>query len=83
MATRLTMARRFLLHVRATYPDTEIPPLHLVASARRPTPYLFTEAEVTRLIEASLRAGGAPRLIAAIHVDDADCSAGQHGTARR
>jgi integrase/recombinase XerD len=56
-ATRLSMARRFLLHVRATYPDTEIPPLHLVATARRPTPYLFTEAEVTRLIEASRQVG--------------------------
>jgi integrase len=56
-ATRLTMARRFLLHLRASYPDTEIPACNLVASAHRPTPYLFTEAEVTRLIEASRQVG--------------------------
>ncbi len=55
-ATRLIMARRFLLHLRASYPDTEIPAFNLVASARRPTPYLFTEAEVTRLVEASSQA---------------------------
>jgi integrase len=54
-ATRLIMARRFLLHLRASYPDTEIPACNLVASARRPTPYLFTDAEVARVIEASRR----------------------------
>lgn len=57
MSTRLTMARRFLLHLRASYPDTEIPASNLVAGARRSTPYLFTEAEITRLIEASRQTG--------------------------
>lgn len=56
-ATRLTMARRFLLHLRASYPDTEIPAHNLVATARRRTPYLFTEAEVARLMEASSQIG--------------------------
>ncbi len=56
-ATRLTMARRFLLHLRGSYPDTEIPGINLLATARRPTPYLFSEAEVTALIEASRKIG--------------------------
>jgi hypothetical protein len=70
-----TMARRFLLHLRATYPDTEIPALNLVVTARRPMPYLFTEAEVTRLIEASRQLGPRDSLRAA-HVGDTDCAAG-------
>ncbi len=56
-ATRLTMARRFLLHLRGSYPDTGIPGINLLATARRPTPYLFSEAEVTALIEASRKTG--------------------------
>lgn len=52
-ATRLIMARRFLLHLRASYPETEIPPYGLVATARRPTPYLFTDADIERLLIAA------------------------------
>jgi hypothetical protein len=39
-ASRLVMARRFLLHLRVSYPDTEIPAHGLVAAARRPAPFL-------------------------------------------
>ena len=41
-AQRLSMARGFLTYLRATIPDTEVPDSALVASFRRPKPYLFT-----------------------------------------
>jgi integrase/recombinase XerD len=56
-ASRLTMARRFLLHLRASYPDTEIPGLGLVSTARRPTPFLFTDDQIGRLAAAARNAG--------------------------
>lgn len=47
-ATRLTMA-----HLRLSYPDTEIPGGH-----RSPADtFLFTDAEVTSLVEVSRQAG--------------------------
>jgi hypothetical protein len=35
-AARLSMARKFLLHLRATVPETEIPDRGLITYARRP-----------------------------------------------
>ncbi len=55
-ATRLTIARRFLLHLRASHPDTEVPDHGLVATARRSIPYLFTDAEIERLMAAAQQA---------------------------
>ena len=55
-ATRLTMARRFLSHLRATHPDTEVPEYGLVATARRPTPFLFNDADIERLLAAAQQA---------------------------
>jgi integrase/recombinase XerD len=52
-AQRLSMARRFLTYLRATLPETEIPPSGLVASFRRPQPYLFTPPQITALIRAA------------------------------
>jgi integrase len=52
-AQRLSMARRFLAYLRATLPETEIPPSRLVASFRRPQPYLFTPPQITALIRAA------------------------------
>ena len=52
-AQRLSMARRFLAYLRATLPETEIPPSGLVASFRRPPPYLFTPPQITALIRAA------------------------------
>jgi integrase len=52
-AQRLSMARRFLTYLRATLPETEIPPSGLVASFRRPQPYLFTPSQITALIRAA------------------------------
>jgi len=59
-AARLTMARRVLLHLRASYPDTEIPAHGLLSAARRRTPYLFTDADIERLLEAAEQTG--PRI---------------------
>jgi len=51
------MARRFLLHLRASYPSTEIPAHGLVASARRPTPFLFTDDQIEGLVAAARKSG--------------------------
>jgi integrase/recombinase XerD len=56
-ASRLVMARRFLLHLRASYPETEIPAHGLVAAARRPTPFLFTDNQIEQLVAAARTSG--------------------------
>ena len=52
-AQRLSMARGFLTYLRASMPDTEVPDSGLVASFRRPTPYLCTPQQITALIQAA------------------------------
>jgi integrase/recombinase XerD len=52
-AQRLSMARGFLAYLRATLPETEVPHSGLVASVRRPQPYLFTPPQITALIRAA------------------------------
>jgi integrase len=44
------MARGFLTYLRATIPETEVPDHALVASFRRPRPYLFTPDQISALI---------------------------------
>lgn len=61
-AARLSMARKFLLHLRATVPATEIPDRGLITYARRPRPYIFSEEEVERLIASALTCGPADSL---------------------
>lgn len=56
-AARLIMTRRFLLHLRASYPDTEVPTHGLLGTTRRRIPYLFTESDINRLLEAASQAG--------------------------
>ena len=56
-AQRLSMARRFLAYLRATLPETEVPPSGLVASFRRPQPYLLTPERITALIRAAYAMG--------------------------
>jgi integrase/recombinase XerD len=56
-ATRLTMARGFLSHLRASEPSTEVPAFGLVASARRPQPYLLTRAQITELLDGAAHLG--------------------------
>jgi integrase/recombinase XerD len=55
-ATRLTIARRFLLHLRASDADTEVPDHGLVATSRRPTPFLFSDSHIERLLAAAQQA---------------------------
>ena len=52
-ARRLSMARRFLLYLQATVPDTAVPGTGLLPSPRRPQPYLFTPPQLTALCEAA------------------------------
>jgi len=47
------MARGFLAYLRAILPETEVPPSGLVASFRRPQPYLLTPQQITALIRAA------------------------------
>jgi len=51
------MARGFLTFLRATIPDTEVPDSALVASFRRPTPYLFTPDQIQTLMQDARQAG--------------------------
>jgi integrase len=51
-AARLSMVRKFLSHLRATIPETEVPDYGLVASARRSKPYLFSPEQIDRIIAA-------------------------------
>lgn len=56
-ATRLTIARGFLTHLKASLPDTEIPPSSLLAAPRRPHPYLFSFTDLRRLLAEAVRLG--------------------------
>lgn len=53
-AARLSQVRGFLAFLRASFPDTEVPDHHLLARSRRPMPYLFTAADIIRLLEATV-----------------------------
>jgi integrase/recombinase XerD len=52
-AARLSLVRGFLSFLRASTPDTEVPAHGLLATARRPFPYLFTATEIRHLLEAT------------------------------
>jgi integrase/recombinase XerD len=54
---RLSIVRRFLVYLRASVPETEVPPLGLIAGGGRPSPYIYTEAEVQRLLDAARNLG--------------------------
>ena len=56
-AQRLSMARGFLAFLRAMIPDTEVPDSALVASFRRPNPYLFTPDQIQTLMQDARQAG--------------------------
>jgi integrase/recombinase XerD len=57
--------RGFLSFLRASVPETEIPDQRLLASTRRPLPYLFTPIEIAKLLEgaAKMRPQGSLRPI--------------------
>ena len=51
---RLSLARLFLEHVRAFVPETIVPPKGLLATRRRPHPYLFAPEDICRLMESPI-----------------------------
>jgi integrase/recombinase XerD len=54
---RLSRVRGFLSYLRATLPETEIPGRNVVASARRPKPFLFRTEQLQALMGAAQEAG--------------------------
>jgi len=57
VAARLSVARGFLRHLKASFPDTEIPDANLIVAPRRPTPHLFSDAEIEAILEAASQLG--------------------------
>src|SRR6266852_9421881 len=47
------MARGFLIYLKASAPDTEVPAPGLLPTPRRPKPFLFTPTQITALLEAA------------------------------
>jgi len=56
-AKRLNVVRGFLAHVRAAFPETEIPPHGLLPAEPRPRPHLYSDEEIAALILAALSLG--------------------------
>jgi integrase len=56
-AARLGLARGFLIHLKASLPETEIPDKHLLPAPRRPQPYIFSASEISLLLEEAARVG--------------------------
>lgn len=53
-AKRLAVVRGFARYLETIYPDTEVPPADLLpVRRRRPTPYLYSEADIERLMAAA------------------------------
>ena len=50
---RLKIVRSFLSHLRAAIPETEVPGSGLLLRPPRPTPYIYSQQEIERLIEAA------------------------------
>ena len=46
-------ARGFLRHLRASFPETEVPPPGILAPVIRPKPYLYTAQEMASLLQAT------------------------------
>ncbi len=54
-SSRLSLARGFLMHLKASLPETEVPDSNLICVPRRPHPYLFAAAEIIRVLAAAGR----------------------------
>jgi len=53
-STRLSIVRRFAVHLRGINPATQVPPRNLLPGRhRRATPYLYSEGEIEALIAAA------------------------------
>ncbi|GGC14322.1 integrase [Novosphingobium endophyticum] len=55
--SRLSMVRGFARQLSSIEPGTETPPAGIFPSPRRTRPYIYTEAEIEQLLEATLRWG--------------------------
>lgn len=49
-AGRLSMARCFLVHLRAHLPGIQVPATAMIPSGVRPTPYIYSEAQIAALM---------------------------------
>lgn len=49
-SVRLSLARGFLTYLKAGLPEIEIPSHRLIATPRRPTPYIFSAAEISQIL---------------------------------
>lgn len=47
----LSRVRQFLLYLSSAFPDTQVPDYRLIAKYRRPTPFLFSDEEIARLLK--------------------------------
>jgi integrase/recombinase XerD len=56
-AARLSVARRFLFHLSAVVPGTEVPSAALLARPRRRKPFLFSLDEISNLLHAASALG--------------------------
>jgi integrase/recombinase XerD len=62
LAYRLSAARGFLIHLRASIPDTEVPETGLLKKSPRLIPYLFSNDQIRDLLKAASRIGPAGSL---------------------
>jgi integrase/recombinase XerD len=53
--SRLSVARGFLIHLKASLPETEVPDRSLIAAPRRPHPYLFSAIDISRILDGAGR----------------------------
>ena len=56
-ARRLSAVRQFLLYLSSALPDTQVPEFRLLAKYRRPTPFLFSDEELERLLKCAAEPG--------------------------
>jgi integrase/recombinase XerD len=61
-AQRLSAARRFLVYVRASFPETEVPEKGLIRKSPRRVPYLFSQEQIVLLLKAASNIGPAGSL---------------------
>jgi integrase/recombinase XerD len=62
LAYRLSAARGFLIHLRASIPDTEVPETGLLKKSPRRIPYLFSNDQIRDLLKAASAIGPANSL---------------------
>ena len=62
LAYRLSAARGFLIHLRASVPDTEVPGTGLLKKSPRRIPYLFSNDQIRDLLRAAATIGPAGSL---------------------